>query len=101
MDEIKKTLEAHEQLRFPAGYRSRKVEGVSITVLDSEARACAYSYLTSGGRLGPNKRLLVKQCFERAQQVLKEEHPEEAMAFFNSLARLTQLIQKSLPPEEN
>ena len=87
---------AHQSKPFPSGYRSKRIAGTNLTLLQADLGACIMAACQTGGALGPR----LKQTFESSLKILRQvvnELEGEPQAHFREMQALAEELAKNLP----
>ncbi len=85
IQKVQELWNAHESTPFPTGYRSKKIDGVSITVIESEVAGYILTYTATGGSLGSRQVISLKNNLTTLNRIIDEAETEEAKNYFNAL----------------
>lgn len=92
IDEIATLWNSHEKQPFPAGHRTKTVEGVNLGLLDPELAGYIIGFLTTKGGLGSRQKNVMAEYSEKLNLIIEQLETEEAKRYFQSLKKITDLV---------
>jgi len=97
MDQIQKLWEQHEEAQFPAGHRNRTVEGVNLTLIDTEISGFILTFLATGGALGARQTIALNKGIASLKKIIPQLD-SAAQPYFQHLLDLSEEVLKSSHP---
>ena len=93
--EIIKLWQQHYSAAFPMGYSDRKINGIDLSLLDSEIAGCIHMYMHNHEELDSQRvQILREHLIDLNNIILLLDHEE--LIYFSRLSELANLIIQEL-----
>ena len=89
--EILELWQEHSSAVFPKGYSEKKVNEISLALLDAETAGCIQMYISQDGKLDRERVKSLRKCLVDLNTIVLLLNSEE-LAYFDRLRKLANLI---------
>jgi len=99
MEQIKKLWEQHEQASFPAGHRNKTIEGVNLTLIDTELSGFVLTFISTGGSLGARQHIALEKGISTLTKIIPQLEDDAKPYFQHLLDLCKKILKESHPPK--
>jgi hypothetical protein len=78
MEELIKLLREHESLAFPAGYHGKTIEGVNLTIVNSECLGLIYGLVETQGSMSSRSKQTIAKHIKSLTELIEKLSNENA-----------------------
>ncbi|MEW2624589.1 hypothetical protein [Streptomyces sp. NPDC048106] len=82
----------HLDAEFPADLRGVEFEDIDLVLLDADTAGCAYTWISKGGDLDPERRRLLQTCVEDLDRVIPQIGDPSGRRYYQRLHQLALLV---------